>query len=225
MHRKIIYDITKFTALDWEDHLSAVLWFGGCNMRCPYCHNADVVFGKAGLTKIEVLTFLKSRIGRLEAVVLSGGECTLYGNLPTLAKEIKKLGYQIKIDTNGTNPTIIKEMVKENLVDFVSLDYKAPKEKYEQITKNKNFDKFEETLRFLIENMPNFEIRTTVHTNLMDENDINFIIEDLKNRGFKGTYYIQNYRHAEKTIEKLPKYPRAVNKSLINNVIPIKFRD
>ncbi len=224
MHEKIIYDITKFTVLDYEEHLSAVLWFGGCNMRCAYCHNSDVVFGKANLTKKEVLKFLKSRIGRLEAVVLSGGECTLYKDLPTLAKEIKELGFKIKIDTNGTNPNMIKEMDEENLIDFVSLDYKAPKEKYEQITKNKNFDKFEESLEYLIKNMSNFEIRTTVHTDLLDENDINFIIEDLKDKGFKGTYYIQNYRHAEKTIEKLPEFPREINKSLINDTISIKFR-
>jgi len=208
---KIVYDITKFTALDWEDHLSAVLWLKGCNMRCPYCHNADVVFGGANLNKKEVLSFLKSRIGRLEAVILSGG--TLYKNLPTLAKEIKELGYKIKIDTNGTNPTMLREMIKKNLVDFISLDYKAPRIKYTQITKNNNFDKFEESLNFL------------VHTDLIDENDINYIIEDLYNKGFSGTYYIQNYMHTEKTIEKLPKFPREINKSLINHKIAIKFRN
>ncbi len=225
MLEKIVYDITKFTALDWEDHLSAVLWLKGCNMRCPYCHNADVVFGEAHISKKEVLSFLQNRIGRLEAVILSGGECTLYKNLPTLAEEIKKLGYKIKIDTNGTNPAMLKEMVKKNLVDFISIDYKAPRIKYTKITKNNNFDKFEESLDFLIKSMSGLEIRTTVHTDLMDENDINHIIEDLCDKGFSGTYYIQNYIHTDKTIEKLPEFPREINKSLINHKIPIKFRN
>ena len=225
MH-KILYDITKFTALDYEDHLSAVLWFGGCNMRCPYCHNADIVFGKNTLQKDEAITFLKSRISKLEAVVFSGGECTLYKELPALAKEIKELGFKIKIDTNGTNPAIIKEMVEKNLVDFISLDFKAPKEKYFSITSHKDFTLFLTTLKYLIQKNQNFEVRTTVHTDILDENDINSIIKELHSLGFKGKYFIQNYIHQDKILGKLKEQKRVFDRSkIITNLIDVNFRN
>ena len=225
MH-KILYDITKFTALDYEDHLSAILWFGGCNMRCSYCHNADIVFGKNSIQKDEAISFLKSRIGKLEAVVFSGGECTLYKELPTLAKEIKKLGFKIKIDTNGTNPAILKEMVEENLVDFISLDFKAPKEKYISITGHKDFSSFLETLKYLIQKEQNFEVRTTVHSDILDENDINSIIKELHSLNFKGKYFIQNYIHQDKILGDLQEQKRVLDRSkIITELIEVNFRN
>ncbi len=225
MH-KILYDITKFTALDYEDHLSAVLWFGGCNMRCSYCHNSDIVFGKNNITKDELFTFLKSRIGRLEAVVLSGGECTLYKDLPNLAKEIKKLGFKIKIDTNGTKPDIIKEMIEKKFIDFISLDYKAPKKHYHKVTQNSDFDKFYETLTYLIKKDQNFEIRTTVHTDLLGIDDINLIIKELHLLGYKGNYYIQNYMHQDKILGDLKEQKKIIDKDkIIKDLISVKFRN
>ncbi len=225
MH-KILYDITKFTALDFEDHLSAVLWFGGCNMRCPYCHNADIVFGKNSIQKDEAINFLKSRIGKLEAVVFSGGECTLYKELPSLTKEIKELGFKIKIDTNGTNPDILKEMIEKNLVDFISLDFKAPKEKYISITSHKDFSSFLETLKYLIQKEQNFEVRTTVHTDLLDENDINSIIKELHSLNFKGNYFIQNYIHQDKILGDLKEQKIVLDRSkIITDLIEVGFRN
>jgi len=223
---KILYDITKFTALDFEDHLSAVLWFGGCNMRCPYCHNSDIVFGKNSIQKDEAIKFLKSRVGKLEAVVFSGGECTLYKELPTLAYEIKEFGFKIKIDTNGTKPSIIKEMVEKNLIDFISLDFKAPKQKYKQITSNDDFDNFYETLTYLIDKKQDFEVRTTVHTDILDENDINSIIKELNSLGYKGKYYIQNYIHQEKILGDLKEQTKKLDISKIDeDLIPVDFRN
>ncbi len=225
MH-KILYDITKFTALDYEDHLSAVLWFGGCNMRCPYCHNADIVFGKNSIEKDEAINFLKSRIGKLEAVVFSGGECTLYKELPALANEIKELGFKIKIDTNGTNPAILKEMVEKNLVDFISLDFKAPKEKYISITGHKEFSSFLETLKYLIQKEQDFEVRTTVHTDILDENDINSIIKELHSLNFKGKYFIQNYIHQDKILGDLQEQKRILDKNkIITDLVKVNFRN
>jgi len=224
---KILYDITKFTVLDYEEHLSAVLWFGGCNMRCPYCYNSDIVFAKEGnFDKDELFRFLKSRQRRLEAVVLSGGECTLYKKLPQLAREIKELGYKIKIDTNGTNPKMLKEMLKDNLLDFISLDYKAPSYKYQEITKHKNFTLFKESLIHFIENEANFEVRTTVHTDLLDENDINHIIKDLYDKGYKNSYYIQNYMHQEKILGTLKEQTTELDITKIKtDLIDVKFRN
>ncbi|MGE3613975.1 MAG: anaerobic ribonucleoside-triphosphate reductase activating protein, partial [Sulfurimonas sp.] len=127
---KVIYDLTTFTHVDYPDHLSCIVWFSGCNMRCDYCYNKDIVFAKDGKYSYDdILDFLKTRVGLLEAVVLSGGEATSHELLP-FCREIKKLGFKIKLDTNGTNFSTIKELLDANLLDYVALDYKAPKDKF-----------------------------------------------------------------------------------------------
>ncbi len=124
--KKSVYDITKFTTLDYQDHLACILWFAKCNMRCSYCYNAKIVDGEGVLKNQEVFNFLQSRIGKLDAVVLSGGECTLNPDIVEFCQEIRDLGFKIKIDTNGLNPDIIKDLIDFSLVDFIALDYKAP---------------------------------------------------------------------------------------------------
>jgi len=223
--KKSIYDITKFTTLDFKDHLACIIWFVKCNMRCSYCYNANIVDGKGILTNKEVLDFLSSRAGKLDAVVLSGGECTLNPDIVELCEEIKELGFKIKVDTNGLNPNILKELIDFSLVDFIALDYKAPAKKFKQITKNSQIEKFYTTLDMLIDKKFSFEVRTTIHSTLLDENDINTIILDLSKRNYKGTYYLQNYLHVEDTFEKLPEFSEPLDKTLIDNIIPIEFRN
>ena len=167
MPHKPLYDITPFTALDYPDHLAAIFWFAKCNMRCVYCYNKDIVFGEGEITEEEAIAFLQSRVGLLEAVVLSGGEATLYSDLEAFCKKIKQLKFKIKLDTNGLNPEMIQVLVENRLVDYISLDYKAPKEKYFEITKDKHFDSFSKTLNFLIQKQFSFEVRTTIHSDLL----------------------------------------------------------
>lgn len=134
LNAKIIYDLTSFTHLDYPNHLSCIVWFSGCNMRCDYCYNKDIVFAKEGKYSCnDILEFLKTRVNLLEAVVLSGGEATSHDLIP-FCKEIKKLGFKIKLDTNGTNYELVKELLDLELLDFIALDYKAPKSKYKAIT-------------------------------------------------------------------------------------------
>ena len=223
--KKSIYDITKFTTLDYKDHLACIIWFVKCNMRCSYCYNSKIVESEGVLSNQELFDFLKTRIGKLDAVVLSGGECTMNPDIVELCEEIKELGFKIKIDTNGLNTDILKDLIDFSLVDFIALDYKAPSEKFKLITKNSSIEKFYKTLDMLIDKKFPFEVRTTVHSGLLDEDDINSIILDLNNRRYEGTYYIQNYLHVEDTIDKLAEFSRPMNKSLINNVIPIAFRN
>ncbi len=194
-------------------------------MRCPYCYNTPIVFGEGSISIEDSLNFLKTRQGRLTGVVLSGGECTLYPHLQKLAKDIKDLGFKIKIDTNGTKPEIIQKLIENELIDYIALDYKAPKEKFQTITKNQNFQNFEKSLSFLIEKDFPFEVRTTVHTNLLDENDINLIIDDLHNRGYKNTYYLQNYLHVEDTVGKTKEQQKLLDISKLNNYIEVKLRE
>ena len=221
-----IYAFQKFSTIDFPGRLAAILWFSGCNMRCPYCYNPDIVFGEKQLDEEDVLNFLKKRVGFLDGVVFTGGECTLYPNLYHFAKEVKEMGYEIKIDTNGLKPHTIAKLVEERLVDYIALDFKAPPEKFEWITKNKKYENFEKTLNFLINSDIDFEVRTTVHTGLLDENDINKIIEILYKKGYKNTYYLQNFFQTEKnTLGNIPPQKRKLDISKINKLLPVEFRN
>lgn len=143
MLKKTVYDVTKFTHVDYPDHLACIVWFSGCNMRCDYCYNKDIVFAKNGEFSFEdVLKFLKTRVNLLDAVVLSGGEATSH-DLIEFCQAIKKLGFKIKLDTNGTDFKQVKQLLDLDLLDFVALDYKAPQEKFTQITHSKNMMNFQ----------------------------------------------------------------------------------
>jgi len=224
MPHKPLYDITPFTALDYPDHLAAIFWFAKCNMRCVYCYNKDIVFGEGKITEEEAIAFLQSRIGLLEAVVLSGGEATLYKDLVAFCKKIKQLKFKIKLDTNGLNPEMIQELVENGLVDYIALDYKAPKEKYFEITKDKHFDSFSKTLNFLIQKQFSFEVRTTVHSDLLRVEEINRIIKDLLKRGYSGTYYLQPFVFTEHTIGKIQEEKNPFDTSQLSNELKVVWR-
>jgi pyruvate formate lyase activating enzyme len=120
-----IHAVTPFTLLDFPGLPAAVVWCSGCNMRCAYCHNPDIVRGKAGQkTPPEVLAFLATRRGLLEGVVLSGGEATLWPGLPGFIAQVRALGFAVKLDTNGTRPETLRGLLPA--LDYVALDYKAP---------------------------------------------------------------------------------------------------
>ena len=221
-----IYSLQKFSSLDFPGRLCCILWFSGCNMRCPYCYNKEVVFGEKKIEEEEILEFLKKRKGLLDGVTFTGGEATLYKNLIPFSERIKELGFEIKLDTNGINFEIIKEMVDGKLVDYIALDFKAPPEKFEKVTKNKHFDKYEKTLDYLIGGDVEFEVRTTVHTDLLDENDINEIIKILHEKGYEGIYYLQNFFETDKeTLGNIGPQKRKLDTSKILKLIPVEFRN
>lgn len=190
---KVIYDITKFTHLDYPNQLACIVWFNGCNMRCDFCYNKSIVFSKIGIYDYQdILSFLKTRVNLLDAVVLSGGEASSH-DLVDFCKEIRELGFLIKLDTNGTNYETIKELIELRLLDYIALDYKAPKEKFTQITHSNKYEEFSKTLDLLIDGNINYEVRTTLHNDLLHEDDINAIILDLSQRGYNKKYYIQKF--------------------------------
>ena len=225
MLHKPIYDITPFTALDYPDHLATIFWFAKCNIRCVYCYNKDIVFGEGKISEEEAITFLQSRIGLLEAVVLSGGEATLYSDLVAFCKKIKQLKFKIKLDTNGLKPEIVQVLVENGLVDYIALDYKAPKEKYFEITKNKHFDSFSKTLNFLIQKQFPFEVRTTVHSDLLRVEEINRIIKDLLKRGYRGTYYLQPFVFTEHTIGRVKEEKTTFDRSRLSKELKVVWRE
>lgn len=224
LNAKVIYDLTSFTHLDYPEHLACIVWFSGCNMRCDYCYNKDIVFAKEGsYSYVDILNFLKTRVNLLEAVVLSGGEASSY-DLVSFCKEIKQLGFKIKLDTNGTNFLHVKELIDLNLLDYVALDYKAPQTKFIQITHSNKFEEFSKTLDLLINGNVEFEVRTTVHNDLLNKDDVNEIIIDLKNRKYKNRYFIQEFRDTGTNIANLQSPKNKLDKSLLLTDIEIVYR-
>ncbi len=192
-----IFDITPFTQLDYPNTLAAILWMAGCNMRCSYCHNPHIVFGQNSYLFEDALSFLKKRANLLEGVVLSGGEPTLHPNLKAICSSIKELGYKIKLDTNGSRPDIVQSLLQRELLDFIAIDLKAPPDKYDFVTKLDIYFEVMKTIKVALSFGIDMEVRTTVHTDLLDEKDIEFLAKSLRNIGYKGPYYIQNFRFAQ----------------------------
>lgn len=222
---KAIHSITKFTTLDFPNHLASIFWFAKCNMACPYCYNPQIVRGEGLVSLEEALNFLQSRQNRLDGVVLSGGECTLYPHLEALTCEIKRLGFQIKIDTNGSNPTLLERLIENEMIDYVALDYKAPLEKYEALVHYRHVERFEHSLELLIRSEMPFEVRTTLHNDLLSVEDINTVIQDLHVKGYRGTYYLQRYLHVEETMGNTMPPQNVFDRTKLSNLLPISFRN
>lgn len=200
---KAIYSLTPFTLLDYPHKTACIVWFAGCNMRCLYCYNPDIVLGKGKMDCDSILSFLKTRKGLLDGVVLSGGECTLSKNIIPFIKEIKKMGFAVKIDTNGSNPKILNSLIHDQLIDYVALDYKSLPHTFNKITQSGLFSPFEESLKLLIQSNIQFEIRTTYHSSLISESDFIKMIEYLETQNFEGNYYVQHFMNNVPTLSKL----------------------
>ena len=128
----IIKGLQKLTLLDFPGRLAATVFLGGCNMRCPFCHNASLVVRDGGeyITEQTLFEFLENRRGKLSGVCITGGEPTLHKELPIFINKIKALGYAVKLDTNGTDPEMLERLISEGLVDYVAMDIKSSKTGY-----------------------------------------------------------------------------------------------
>lgn len=128
--------IQKFSTVDYPGYAVASIFTVGCNMRCGYCHNPELVLPEqyvGGIPESEIFEFLETRRGLLDGVAISGGEPTIQADLPKFVRQCKEMGFRVKLDTNGTNPEMLEELLAENLVDFIAMDVKGPLEKYSQI--------------------------------------------------------------------------------------------
>ncbi|RXR31311.1 anaerobic ribonucleoside-triphosphate reductase activating protein [Flavobacterium piscinae] len=201
--KKIVHSITAFTLLDYPDQTACILWFAGCNMKCSYCYNPEIVFGKGNYSIPELLSFLEKRRGLLDAVVFSGGECLLYKESIELMFLIKAMGFLIKVDTNGSKPERLQEAIDLGLIDYVALDFKATRAKFKSITESRFYEQFLECLSILQLSKTPFEVRTTVHTDLLNENDIVQMTQLLEDKDYNGNYFLQPYRNNSITLKPL----------------------
>jgi pyruvate formate lyase activating enzyme len=222
---KSIYSITPFTLLDYPHKSACILWFAGCNMRCLYCYNPEIVLGKGTISHEKALTFLQSRIHLLDAVVFSGGECLLHKDIISLITTIKKMGFLVKIDTNGSKPEVLKKLIENELIDYVALDFKALAPYFEKITLSALFVPFEKSLAALIKSNISFEVRTTVHSDLINEKQLREMIAYLETKQYRGNYYVQYFINEVITLEKLGHSSKNLDpKSLSTEKIKVQLR-
>jgi pyruvate formate lyase activating enzyme len=195
-----VFSISPFTLLDFPDRTACILWFAGCNMRCGYCYNREIVLGKGKLSWEHVQDFLISRRRLLDGVVFSGGECTIHPQVIPFVREVKRMGFEVKIDTNGSRPEVIRQLIEENLLDYVALDFKAMPENYWKITRSDLFASFEKSLEILIPSKVRFEVRTTVHSDQLTSSDLQAMETWLRGKSYTGTYYLQHFRGDKQTL-------------------------
>lgn len=198
----LINGLTKTTLLDYPGHVAATIFAGGCNFRCPFCHNGDLVLHPASLnvySETEVLEFLTLRKGKLSGVCISGGEPTLQADLFDFIKNIKDLGYLVKLDTNGSNPDILAKLRDYHLIDYIAMDIKNSKTKYAMTAGLSSLDlsKIEASVSFIQNCNLDYEFRTTVVRELHQAEDFHAIGEWLAGG---RAYFLQSYQDNENVI-------------------------
>jgi pyruvate formate lyase activating enzyme len=168
--------LQRVSLIDYPGLISAVIFLQGCNFKCPYCHNPELVdpsLFRTCISENDVLHFLGTRIGKLDAVSITGGEPAIQDKLHTFIKQIKKMGFAVKLDTNGSRPHIIETLISEKLLDYIAMDIKAPLEKYKDIVKaHVNPDSIKESIGLILNAKVPCEFRTTIVESQLEENDI-----------------------------------------------------
>ncbi len=183
--------LQKLTLLDFPGKVACTVFLQGCNFRCPFCHNTPLLNDMPQLPKDELLSFLKKRQGMLDGVAITGGEPLINNDIAPLLKEIKNLGYAVKLDTNGSFPDRLSALVEDGLVDYVAMDIKNSRSKYEQTSDaSEILPLVERSVRYLLDGKIDYEFRTTVVNELHEPEDFHDIGQWIA--GAKA-YYLQNF--------------------------------
>ncbi len=191
--------LQKCSLIDYPGEVSAIIFTRGCNFRCPYCYNSELVLPEKYSPLIpaeEIFSFLEKRRGKLDAVAITGGEPCIQPDLPGFIRKLKKMGYKVKIDTNGSCPGVLEKVLP--LVDYIAMDVKAPPEKYSCIAgADVNIDDIKKSIRLIINSGKEHEFRTTVFRGGPTEEDfrkIGKMVEGAKK------HYIQNFLPSGKVL-------------------------
>lgn len=196
-----IKGLEKVTLIDYPEKVACSIFIFGCNFRCPYCHNPELVVddGMPEIKENEILQFLEERKSFIDGVCVSGGEPTLNENLPDFLKKIKDIGFSVKLDTNGTNPGMLEQLINAKLVDYIAMDIKSPLEKYEKVVRAEvDLEKIKKSVETIKNSGLEYEFRMTVPPGFFDESDFLKIGKWLN--GSKR-FYLQQFRGI-KTLDK-----------------------
>jgi len=172
----IIGGLQKNSLIDYPGKIAAVIFLQGCNFRCPFCHNPQLVVpnryeGRVPIT--EVIDFLMERKGQLDGVVVTGGEPTMHPELPNLLQIVKDMGYAVKLDTNGSHPHVLREIINNGVVDFIAMDVKAPLKKYPELSGvSIDISLITRSIKIIKDSCIDHQFRTTVHPSLLAIQDI-----------------------------------------------------
>ena len=180
----VVGGFQRFSLIDYPGQIGVTIFTQGCNFRCSYCHNPELVnpelFSKS-IPELEILSFLERRRKKIDAVTITGGEPLWQPDLKDFLKEIKNLGYLTKLDTNGSFPERLEEIIKSNLLDYIAMDVKAPLDKYERVAGQKiDENKILLSIRLIMNSHLPYEFRTTVLKCQLNQNDISRIGELIK---------------------------------------------
>lgn len=175
----------KTSLIDYPGKVSCVIFLSGCNLTCPYCHNPELVKGEGPfpsfLTEAWVIDFLKKRIGLLDGVVITGGEPTLSRDILPLCKKVKELGFKVKLDTNGTNPEIIRQLIEKQLVDYLAMDIKTDPIAYSPVfSRTPVSDRILTSIKVLMDSSIPYEFRTTCVKPLFDEGILKAVLQQIQ---------------------------------------------
>ncbi len=195
-----IAGFNKLSLLDYPGKMACIIFTKGCNFKCSYCHNSSLVLDKKTplISHEEIFNYLEKRKNVLEGVVISGGEPTIQKGLVEFITKIKEIGYKVKLDTNGSNPKVLKELIDKNLVDYVAMDLKNVFEKYNLTTDSTvNINNIKKSIAILKEKKIDFEFRTTIVNEYHTLDDIKKLIEYTS--GYK--YYLQNFEDNDTVIK------------------------
>lgn len=211
----------KTSLLDYPNVISAIIWTVGCNFRCPFCYNSDLVLGKVGsITEEEVFSFLKKRKGMIEGLVISGGEPLMQNDIVRFTKKVKTFGYLIKIDTNGMYPKTLKELIDKKLVDYIAMDIKSPKNKYKNLTGiNVDIKKIEKSIEIIRKSKSDYEFKTTFVPDFLTKKDFVSIAKWLE--GAKR-FYIQQFKNEtpliSSKVQNIMPYPKEELLETLNDI-------
>lgn len=235
------------TLLDYPEHLSAIIFTKGCNFRCQYCYNPMLVWpegvykpknidsaengnNKFSAEEIEeanfeisendLFDFLNKRVGKLEGVVVTGGEPTLHSDLPEFIDKIRDLGFKIKLDTNGTNPEMLKKLIANKQIDYIAMDLKGTKESYEKVVGAPvNLESLEKSIKIIMESALPYEFRTTVVPELVEPEDIDLMGEMIKGA---DKWFLQQFKSdmdlVNPKFENFSPYPKEVLEKMGENI-------
>jgi pyruvate formate lyase activating enzyme len=192
----IIGGLRKASLIDYPGKISAVVFTRGCPLRCHYCHNPDLVLPERFAKQIpdrEVLEFLRSRVGKLDAVVITGGEPTIHRDLPDFLAAIKGMGYLVKLDTSGVNPEMVRKLLGSGVVDYIAMDVKAPFARYDGVVgTHVNTDLVRRTIEVIMKSGIDYEFRTTVAKGQLAEDEVAAIAKSIKGA---RRYFLQGFRN------------------------------
>ena len=197
-----IRGLTKFSLVDYPGMLSCIIFVGRCNFRCPYCHNPYLVLyheSQPRISENEILDFLEQRRGKLDGVVISGGEPSLYYETAEFAQKVKRMGFSVKLDTNGSHPERIIKMCEDGLIDMLGIDYKAPTYAYNDVTAcdiKDISDRIHTLIKHVVDKKIPCDIRTTVHKKFHSPKILKEMREELDELGVED-WHLQQFHPVE----------------------------